>query len=361
MSGLSSGAFATVQLQIAYSSLVDGSAVLAGGMYYAAQGEPLNAISVMKSPSLFASTFETIAKTLVSSLAANGMIDPVENLRHVNSWLFAGTKDTVVHPDNLSFLKNFLQHYGVHVYATATIPAQHSFPTVDFGNQCDHNGLPFINACQVDATKELFGTLYMQPIKPRVLYKVENLIQIDQSLYIPPTYPLTSESDGINRLGYVYAPTNCRAALMSSKAFNDRIYHDELSTSDAKAIRARYWNTSYLKKHLNSTNLRDANGLAVPGASPRCAVHVAFHGCMQTLAHVGESYLRLTGFVDYAEANDIVIVFPQARTIPDLNPMGCFDWWGYSGRDYHTRLGVQPATFMNVATTVLAAMYQDKL
>jgi poly(3-hydroxybutyrate) depolymerase len=24
-----------------------------------------------------------------------------------------------------------------------------------------------------------------------------------------------------------------------------------------------------------------------------------------------------------------------------LNPKGCWDWWGYTGSDYHTRNGVQ--------------------
>jgi hypothetical protein len=48
----------------------------------------------------------------------------------------------------------------------------------------------------------------------------------------------------------------------------------------------------------------------------------------------------LIRYNQWAETNNIIILYPQAlRTT--LNPKGCFDWWGYTGADYATKLGVQ--------------------
>jgi len=41
--------------------------------------------------------------------------------------------------------------------------------------------------------------------------------------------------------------------------------------------------------------------------------------------------VKETGLNEVAEANDIIILYPQARkssTLP-MNPKGCWDWWGY--------------------------------
>ena len=37
-----------------------------------------------------------------------------------------------------------------------------------------------------------------------------------------------------------------------------------------------------------------------------------------------------------AAANRIVLLFPQIRS-GALNPRGCWDWWGYTGKDFLTR------------------------
>jgi hypothetical protein len=42
-----------------------------------------------------------------------------------------------------------------------------------------------------------------------------------------------------------------------------------------------------------------------------------------------------------AAANDLVVLYPQVRRTVPLNPKGCFDWWGYTGPDYASQLGVQ--------------------
>ncbi len=53
-------------------------------------------------------------------------------------------------------------------------------------------------------------------------------------------------------------------------------------------------------------------------------MNVVFHGCKQTTADVGDAFYKHTGFNEWAEANNIVIVYPQAIA-NGVNPQGC---WG---------------------------------
>mmetsp|Transcript_10392 Transcript_10392/g.19898 ORF Transcript_10392/g.19898 Transcript_10392/m.19898 type:complete len:90 (+) Transcript_10392:887-1156(+) len=59
-----------------------------------------------------------------------------------------------------------------------------------------------------------------------------------------------------------------------------------------------------------------------------------------------------TGLNEYADANSIVILYPQATTTV-LNPKGCWDWWGYAGPGYASQLGVQMATVKAMLDSVM--------
>ena len=75
----------------------------------------------------------------------------------------------------------------------------------------------------------------------------------------------------------------------------------------------------------------------------RCRLHVAFHGCRQGEDFVGATFVNHAGYNRWAEANRIVVLYPQVRKslLLPLNPQGCWDWWGYAGADYATRDGAQ--------------------
>ena len=71
-----------------------------------------------------------------------------------------------------------------------------------------------------------------------------------------------------------------------------------------------------------------------------CRIHVAFHGCRQA----GEHFPREAGYNRWADANRLIVLYPQVRAswMPwSFNPRGCWDWWGYSGAGYATREGAQ--------------------
>ncbi len=46
---------------------------------------------------------------------------------------------------------------------------------------------------------------------------------------------------------------------------------------------------------------------------------------------MGLQYVEHAGYVEWAESNNLIVLFPQAAKsdIP-YNPKGCFDWWGYT-------------------------------
>jgi poly(3-hydroxybutyrate) depolymerase len=76
----------------------------------------------------------------------------------------------------------------------------------------------------------------------------------------------------------------------------------------------------------------------VPNAcrTQNCRLHVAFHGCRQSVDNVHDDFVRDAGYNGWAAANRIVVLYPQVAD-SGANPNGCWDFWGYSGEDYRVR------------------------
>jgi len=100
------------------------------------------------------------------------------------------------------------------------------------------------------------------------------------------------------------------------------------------------------------TGLDSSGWLYVPNSCTKgepCRLHIALHGCKQGQSYLplkpppggGTTFVKNTGYERWADNNHLVILYPQAVSIPLLNPNGCWDWWGYSGADYATKNGVQ--------------------
>ncbi len=47
--------------------------------------------------------------------------------------------------------------------------------------------------------------------------------------------------------------------------------------------------------------------------------------------------------MEVAELNNLIILFPQVvpSVISPINPMGCWDWWGYTTKEFATKLSPQ--------------------
>eukprot|EP01116_Phalansterium_solitarium_P024273 TRINITY_DN884_c0_g2_i1.p3 TRINITY_DN884_c0_g2~~TRINITY_DN884_c0_g2_i1.p3 ORF type:complete len:121 (+),score=25.55 TRINITY_DN884_c0_g2_i1:199-561(+) len=81
-----------------------------------------------------------------------------------------------------------------------------------------------------------------------------------------------------------------------------------------------------------------------------CKAHIFFHGCGQGIDDAGNIVAVHSGLNEWAEANNIVVLYPQAarsQAVP-YNPEGCWDWWGYTGADYATQLAPQIDTISNM-------------
>ena len=66
-------------------------------------------------------------------------------------------------------------------------------------------------------------------------------------------------------------------------------------------------------------------------------MHIVFHGCLQsrTTDGIGDAFIERTGYLRYADANRIVLLFPQTNA--NTAPNACWDWWGYASSDHLSR------------------------
>lgn len=88
--------------------------------------------------------------------------------------------------------------------------------------------------------------------------------------------------------------------------------------------------------------MSEAGWVYVPDAcrAGTCPLHVALHGCQMSPEFIGDKFAVHAGFNRWAEANRIVVLYPAAAKSKD-NPVGCWDWFGYTGADYAERSAPQ--------------------
>ena len=291
-SGISSGGYMAVQLHVAYSSLVRGAGVLAGGPYYCAQGSAWTAIyNCMKPGAWTPLPSVDILTAQTELLAHSGQIDATSSLHGANVWLFSGRSDDTVRPVVMEALRSYYQRYAAKIAYVDNVNAGHAMVTNDYGDICAATAPPYINDCHYDAAGALLTHIYgflSGPATPNT----RSLFRFDQREFSGGT----PYSQSLDEEGLVYLPQGCRAG--------------------------------------------------------GCRIHVAYHGCGQGVQAVGDRFVQHAGYNRWAEANRIVVLYPQAiprygwgpwnwPTSFVYNPNGCWDWWGYTGLDYATKSGAQ--------------------
>lgn len=285
VSGLSSGAFMSVQYHVAFSSTTIGVGVVAGGPYNCAYVNVGGIATCMQGIPVGSASYDA-----ARDFAALGKIDPVDNLAKSKVYLFSGTLDKVVKQPVMNAVRDFYMRASVPASSLVyvdDVAAGHAFVSPSHGNLCATTASPFVNECATtsganyDQPSAILAHIY-GPLVAKARAPSENLVAFDQAEF-------TSAPAGMAATGYVYIPTACR----------------------------------------------DAKGES-------CAVHVVFHGCQQGAGEVGDAVYGKAGYNEWAETNRIVVLYPQIdpTDIP-LNPQGCWDWWGYSGLKFQTRSGPQ--------------------
>eukprot|EP00698_Gefionella_okellyi_P006335 TRINITY_DN15707_c0_g1_i1.p1 TRINITY_DN15707_c0_g1~~TRINITY_DN15707_c0_g1_i1.p1 ORF type:complete len:335 (+),score=43.73 TRINITY_DN15707_c0_g1_i1:51-1055(+) len=292
VSGISAGAYAAVQFHVAFSSQVRGAGIIAGGPFFCANDNAETALNACMSKPSEINIAELIQVT--KNTEATGTIDYLSYLHDSRVWLFSGTQDTVVLPGVMQKLLTYYQAFvpAQNITTVFNISAEHAFITANYGNACNFFGAPYINNCGFDAAGSIFQTLYGVLNDP-INAVAENMMTFDQHEF---TELWLTEESGLDETAYVYVPTKCQTQA-------------------------------------------------------GCSVHVALHGCYQTYAQLGDVFIQNAGYNQWAEANGIIVIYPQAHTTV-LNPRGCFDWWGYTGTDYASKLGIQNSAFSQMAVRV---------
>jgi len=284
VSGISSGGFMAVQFHVAYSSEIMGVGVFAGGPYYCAQGQ----LSLAFTNCMYGIMLDVNKLiSLTKDFEKKHYIDQLANLTKSQIYLYSGTRDSVVYPTVMKSLQTYYQAFANNIKTDFNTASEHCIPTDNYGNTCSYKGTPYINNCNHDGAGLALKYIYGDDLNPRGKSNPNNLITIDQTKFIPSGY--TASSISVAKTGYVYVPSAC---------------------SDKQ----------------------------IP-----CKIHVSFHGCLQTIADIGDKYYNHAGFNEWAETNNIIVIYPQAvkSSFWPTNPNGCWDWWGYASSDYAFITGPQ--------------------
>ena len=291
VSGLSSGGFMANQLGVAHAGTFMGVGVFAGGPYMCAGHS--NYKSCMNNATITDAMLATMQADINNwSGTAN---DSKALLANQKVFMFVGSSDTTVGPNPMIGLRKQYENNGVpaanRVFVQRT-GAAHTFPT-DFdstgNNSCGSTSSPYISNCGFDGAKAVLQHVY-GPLNARNnAPAAANYRQFDQTLY-------SAGNPGMAASGWVYVPASCAS-----------------------------------------------------GAS--CKLHVALHGCLQSESHVGDKFVRNTGYTRWADTNGIVVLFPQTRIDGTLrqtsasslvpNPNACWDWIGWYGNNFAQKAGTQ--------------------
>ena len=308
ISGISSGAFMAVQFGTAWSSVIKGVGVIAGGQYWCAQADADDFINGFTLPIMHAtgSCMKGPPPDLKNSFAkadakaASGDIDPLRFVSRQKIYVFHGTNDAVVARSVTDGAADFYRNYlgeanRGNLYYQAAIGAGHSLvvarePHVGGLNACNDNKTPFIDQCGYDQAGIVLQHIYGALNPPNRGQLIGMMKRFDQSLY---TKPHGTSALSLGDSGYVFVPKDCE-----------------------------------------------------DGAP--CRVHVALHGCKQDVGDIDRRFIDDTGYNAWADSNRLIILYPQTRSSSFLpfNPQACWDWWSYYDHQdsYVTKSGSQIKT-----------------
>lgn len=281
VSGLSSGAYMAVQVHVAYSSIISGAAIFAGGPFYCAQGSVTTAQGVCMDQYMGTPNAQTYINFTNKAFTSKEIDDPA-NLVDDSVFLFSGNSDSVVKPVVMQTLEKYYQAFVKtgSISSEFGLKAEHCLPTLNYGEQCAVKSSPYIGKCNYDgagiALQALFGGSLVTGTA------------IDAHLTTFDQTPFIAKKSSLGNTGYIYVPGAC------------------------------------------------ADGRV------KCRLHISFHGCVQDLSSIGNQYAVDTGFNSWAEANNIIVLYPYAiSSVMPSNPNSCWDWWGYTGSNYVYQSGVQ--------------------
>ena len=284
VSGISAGGYMAVQFHVAHSSLVHGAGVIAAGPYFCAEDSMRHALGRCIKGDEEIPTSRLLE--LTSHLALDEAIDPIAGLGDDRVWIFHGAADPKLRKPVVDALEAYYRALvdPANVARIEHPTAGHTFPTADASAAaCEATESPFLGNCGLDGARALLEHLYGDLRDGRPPQDAD-LVEFDQR-----PYAAASGSEALAERGWVFIPAGCAT-----------------------------------------------------GGTAHCRLHVVFHGCKQGKSFVGDRFVRRSGYLEVAAANDVVLLFPQIEpSYAPFNPQGCWDWWGYEGDAYAVKAGPQ--------------------
>jgi hypothetical protein len=279
VAGLGSGASFAHQLHTAFGTTVQAAGLVAPSPYFCSMGSYAREVSACRVNSYLFSLQSSIFQ--FTSQGTDGNVDPSTSLSNDRAYIISGTGDTFTSQETVknteAFYRTFI-HNNYKIYTNYSIPAGHAWITDSYGGPCWSSGPPFIVNCGFDLAGDMLKHLTALQF-PRTAQISAHLHSFDQSKYGDVWQA------GMSSRGFVYLPGFC----------------------------------------VNNTG---------------CKVVTVFHGCHQNYDHVGDVFVKETGFNEWAESNDFIIIYPQTIATQE-NPAGCWDTWGYTGPNFSVQSGLQ--------------------
>eukprot|EP00039_Didymoeca_costata_P023354 m.6811 g.6811 ORF g.6811 m.6811 type:complete len:365 (+) comp3589_c0_seq1:117-1211(+) len=321
-SGISSGADFVGQFHLAFSSVIKGVGIFAGQPYGCAvtrfpldelkkscagnkscdvpicHGCPHNATlqydHCKQHP-------EWVVPETLQELAINasneGKIDNITNLHTQPVYIYRGTKDPCyvsgAEARVIEFYNRFVgdggRNDGGLIAYEGSIPSMHAQPTIHAGSPCGgpYDGpYSYLAHCNYDGAGAVLNHMYNSTLKsPVKTANLEFLKLFNQTEFFGDIDP------GLAAEAYVYIPPQCAAKTMT------------------------------------------------------CKLHFWFHGCGGPDRFYNAS-VHFAGFNEWAESNNIVMVYPAMRSWGYTHQTldGCWDGYAQTGNNYMYQDGIQMAT-----------------
>jgi Esterase PHB depolymerase len=288
-----------VQFGVAFSSIIEGIGVFAGGPFGCSQGSESTAVSQCADATSAPDVTPLIA--LTKSLATSGAIDAPSHLASARVYLFGGVDDQVVSPPVVdatqTYFAAFIPAASIQ-YVSRRAATGHTMPTLSYGGSCDSNLAPWIGDCGYDGAGAALAQIYgaLTAASTTASGTMATLAQGD--------FVANPASHSLDDTAYVYIPTAC------------------------------------------------ANG-------ETCRVHVAFHGCeMEASGSIGSEFYLHAGYNEWADTNHIVVLYPQTIATT-ANPYACWDFWGYDSAQFDTQAAPQMAMTRAMIAKLASASDED--
>lgn len=290
VSGVSSGGAMAIQVGVAYSSRIMGVAAFAASPY---DCQRAGNITVAKCQGRDVPDIEPLALNM--QRWSGDRIDPVANLARQKVYLFVGMHDDLITGTVVGASHRLYQRFVApgNLYLESTIDAGHTFPT-DFDSpylyRCALSRQALTN-CGFDAAGKSLEWIYGPLVAPPPGLPDGEPMRIDQREF-------GSRSMGLDEMGLLYVPRSCAAGLS-------------------------------------------------------CKLHIFLHGCTDSeFRRNDQIFARYSGHSRWAEANGIVLLFPQIYPDQTLNPDGCWDTTGRYDEGFDQRGGGQVAGIMAMVARI---------